>query len=119
MTWRIGDANVTVGPSWVHTRFDDGAEVHAHPDGSSEQTHIARALGYGDDINRMNAEHDLLHTLVADARGWSHSKTLLGVAHGQYAPREISDDEERIVMLIARLLNVGLDGVLADYPRCA
>jgi hypothetical protein len=114
-TWRIGDATVTIGESYVVTRYDDGTEVHAHPDGTDEQTHIARALGYGDDVAAMNRHHDLLHTLIAHARGWPVSKTLHGVAHGSYAPREISDDEERIVMLVARLLNVGIAGVLEDY----
>lgn len=111
---------MTVGPSWVVTRFPDGAEVHAHPDGTELQTATARALGYGDDqaaVDRMNREHDLLHTVVADARGWPRSQTLWGVAHGKYAPREVSDDEERIVMLVQRLLQVGLDGVLGDYAQ--
>lgn len=114
-TRQIGEVTVTTGPSWVVSRWPDGLEVHAHPDGSTEQIHIARALGYGHDTNRMNAEHDLLHQLVAHARGWPYSKTLRGVAEGQYVDRSISDDEERIVMLIARLLNVGLEGVLSDY----
>lgn len=119
-TWRIGQAQVKVGPSWVLTRYDDGTEVHAHPDGTDLQAAIARSLGYGDDqaaVDRMTQDHDLLHTMIADARGWPRSQTLWGVPHGKCAPREVTDDEERLVMRVQRLLQVGLAEVLADYAE--
>lgn len=117
-TYLIGRCRVTRGPSWVVTAWDDGREVHAHPDGTELQAAIARSLGYGDDVGRMNADHDALHTLLAVECDLARdSATLRGVAEGRYVPRAASDAEERRVMLVQRLLQVGLDAVLADYEE--
>lgn len=113
-TYLIGACRVTIGPTWTVTRWPDGAELHAHPDGTEEQAAIARSLGYGDDVGRMNADHDALHTLLAVTDGHDHSPTLRGVAEGRYVPRAVSDAEEARVLLVQRLLQVGLHAVLAD-----
>lgn len=113
-TYHLGDCTVTVAPSWCVTAWPDGLEVHAHPDGSADQAATAKALGYGDDVGRMTAEHDLIHTLLAVAAGHPHSPTLRGVAAGEPADPDVAACEERQVMLVQRLLNVGLAGVLGE-----
>ena len=57
-------------------------------------------------------QHDLLHSLVAEAEGWQWSPTLHAVANGQDVPSGTWDREERIVFLIQRLLNLGLAGAV-------
>jgi hypothetical protein len=117
--YRIGETTVVIDHDSVTTCYDDGSSVYACPDGTPLQDAIAKSLGYGEGpeaLAAMTRDHDTLHTLVASARGWGKSKTLHAVAHhaetGKYAPKEITDDEEAIVMLIQRLLNVGLAEVL-------
>lgn len=113
-TYRIGDVEVTRGPSWTVSRFPDGREVHAHGDGSEFQSACAESLGY-DTAAEMNRDHDAVHHLLAVTAGKPYSPTLRGVAEGQYVPREVSDAEERIVMLVQRISQVGLAEVLEDF----
>lgn len=117
-TWRIGAAVVTVGPSWTVTRYPDRSSVHAHPGSTPEDHARAHVLGYPD-LAGMTRDHDLLHTLIAQARGHAHSPTLWGVAHQQPAPAPVVDDEERLVLLVQRLCQVGIDAVLRDYEQVA
>lgn len=112
--YRIGDVEVIRGPSWVVSRFPDGREVHAHGDGSEFQEACALSLGY-DSPEQMNRDHDAAHHLLAVIAGKPYSPTLRGVAEGEYVPREVSDAEEVLVMLLQRVSQVGLDGVLEDY----
>lgn len=118
VTCRIGEVEVTRGDSWVVSRFPDGMEVHAHPQRDAEDIARAASLGYGhaaDAVDRMTRDHDVLHHLIAVTRGESHSPTLRGVADGRYVRQDVSHDEEVVVLLVQRLLNVGLDEVLQDY----
>lgn len=113
-SYQIGDVLVTQGPSWVVTRFPDGAEVHAHPDGSEFQDAAARSLGYSDTAG-LNRDHDVAHTLISLAMGDAHSHTLRGVAVGSYAPPARVALEEGLAMLLQRVSQVGIAGVLEDY----
>jgi hypothetical protein len=100
------------------TVFDDGSELVAAPVMDDENIARARTLGYsGSDAEavwRMTRHHDLVHTLLAEAEGFPFSLTLHAVANGYELPPGMSQREERIVFLIQRLLNVGLDEVLRD-----
>jgi hypothetical protein len=100
------------------TKFDDGSELAAAPVLDEENIARARALGYsGSDeeaVWSMTRHHDLVHSLLAEAEGFPHSLTLHSVANGYDLPPGVPEREERIVFLIQRLLNVGLDEVLAD-----
>jgi hypothetical protein len=102
VTVRIGETWVTVGPAWCVTRFPDGTEVHAHPSHTDEQAGAARALGYSH-VGEMTRDHDLLHSVIAEARGLPYSPVLWALAHGEPAP-EGADDEERLVLLAQRLV---------------
>lgn len=117
MPYLIGDAHIEVGPGWVYTRFPEG-DVHAVPDGSSDQQAYAERLGYGTGpaaVRKLTERHDVLHSLIAHARGWNRSAVLHGQATGTLPPDEIAHDEECLVFLLARVANVGLDAVLADF----
>jgi hypothetical protein len=115
----------------VTTIFEDGATLHAAPNTDTESIARARALGYrihqmdpkgwADSVWRMTKDHERLHHLVAEAQGRDHSAALWIAAHPDYLPtlnapsaalaRAEADREERIVLLIQRLLNQGLDDV--------
>jgi hypothetical protein len=121
-TYSIGECVVTVDKGSVTTLLPDGQVVNAIPDPAQreEQVARARALGYvGDDdtvLRAMTEEHDLLHTVIADALGYGASVALTGAATGEWddARRRLADAEERLTLLIAHIKNVGLPQVLAD-----
>ena len=102
----------------ARTVFDDGSELVAAPVMDSENIARARVLGYtGTDeeaVWEMTRHHDLVHTLLAEAEGFPFSLTLHAVANGYELPPGTSQREERIVFLIQRLLNQGLEPVLRD-----
>ena len=56
----------------------------------------------------------IAYTVIAEAEGWPYSPTLHAVANGYTLPPGTSQREERLVFLVQRLLNVGLEEVLAD-----
>lgn len=92
------------------TRFADGAVLVAAPVDDAESRAHASALGYrgADAVWAMTRDHDLLHTLLAEARGLPHSPTLHAVATGKPVDPAVADDEERIVFLLARAMNTGI-----------
>src|SRR5215213_8661158 len=102
----------------AETIFSDGTRVAAAPVMDDENIARARALGYSgtDDeaVWSMTRHHDLVHTLLAEAEGFPFSLTLHAVANGYELPPGTAIREERIVFLIQRLLNQGLETVLSD-----
>jgi hypothetical protein len=102
----------------AETIFEDGSRLAAAPVLDAENIARARALGYEgsdeDAVWAMTRHHDLVHTVIAEAEGWPYSPTLHAVANGYPLPPGTSQREERLVFLIQRLLNVGLDDVLMD-----
>lgn len=107
----------------VTTTFPDGIQLVAAPRMDSESVARARTLGYqGSDeeaVWAMCRDHDVLHTLLADAQGWDRSATLYGVAAGHPCDRRLASVEEAIVLLMQRLANVGVAGVLPAPPTVA
>lgn len=106
----------------VTTTFADGARLTASPSMDAENVARARALGYrgsdGDVVWAMTRDHDPLHTVLTEAQGWDTSMTLWMAAHpAVVATGEVRlemEREERTVLLIQRLMNVGLAPVLAE-----
>jgi hypothetical protein len=89
----VGDCDITIGPSWVVTRFPDGMARAEH-------------LGYGqgrDAVDAMTRDHDYLHSVIAAELGLPWSPTLHAVAHGDPLNRELADYEERVVFARQRL----------------
>jgi hypothetical protein len=105
----------------AETIFEDGSRLPAAPVMDGENIARARALGYGgtdeEAVWAMTRHHDLVHTVIAEAEGWPYSPTLHAVANGYSLPPGTSQREERLVFLIQRLMNVGLEDVLADHAR--
>lgn len=89
----------------VRTVFDDGNSCDGHPTFDPEQEARARALGYGEDVWRMHWEHELLHSVVAEAAGLDYSPSL----RYRITPpaKGVIPMEERIVFLLQRALNDG------------
>src|SRR5215212_5962529 len=102
----------------ARTIFEDGSEVVAAPVMDDENIARARVLGYtgsGEEaVWETTRHHDLVHTMLAEAEGFPFSLTLHAVANGYELRPGTAIREERIVFLIQRLLNQGLDTVLAD-----
>lgn len=102
----------------VETIFDDGKNVVGTPNQDDESIARARSLGYeGSDAEvvwRMTRHHDLVHHLVAEAEGQPWSVVMHAVANGYEIPPGVGEREERLVFLVQRLLNVGLDELLAE-----
>lgn len=113
-TYKVGDTHLTRGPSWIVTRFPDGSEVHAHPDGSQYQNDVAPTLGY-ESVEEMTRDHDAAHTLLSVAMGDNYSHTLYGVAHNEHVEPARVDMEERLAFLLQRVSNIGIAGVLRMY----
>lgn len=107
---------------YVRTILSNGAEVIATPTVDVESVARARALGYaGSDTEavwEMTRAHDPLHTLLAEALGYRESAVMRYAAEGlspsSSMMREVMDREERIVLLMQRLLNEGLDALLLE-----
>lgn len=122
----VGGAAMTrieiIEEQYVRTILPDGAEVVAAPTADAESVARARALGYaGSDTEavwEMTRAHDPLHTLLAEALGYRESAVMRYAAEGlspsSSMMREVMDREERIVLLMQRLLTEGLDALLAE-----
>jgi hypothetical protein len=98
----------------VTTHFDDGTKVVAAPVYDEESEARALDLGYrgADPVWQMTRDHDRVHSLLARARGLPFSPTLWAVAHGQPVPAT-ANEEERIVFLVVRAANLGIDALAA------
>lgn len=112
-TYQFGDVTVSVGDSWCVTHFADGTEVHAHANHRDEDKARAAELGYPN-VEQMTRHHDLMHSMIANARGWSHSKVLWALAHNEPSP-DCADEEERLAMFAQRLVASGLESILDQY----
>lgn len=103
----------------VTTTLPGGHTVFAAPEDTEEERARATALGYTgpDRVWHMTRDHDRLHVLLAEAEGKRVSDALWLVAHPASAsvPKRISADrEERVVLLMQHLLNVGIDALLDE-----
>jgi len=121
--YRFQHCRVTIDDAGqrVETVFDDGAVVAAIPEFDDESIARARALGYrGTDdeaVWSMTRHHDLMHTVIAEAEGHPYSPTLHAVGHGYHLPPGAAEREERVVFVAQRMLNEGLEAVIAESLR--
>jgi len=74
---------VNTAPGYTETCFHDGTRVTATPDDGDEYRGKAARYGYGDDLESLSRDHEILHTFLAEALGYGASPTLWAVAHGQ------------------------------------
>jgi hypothetical protein len=109
--YQINKASVEVIDKGTVTRFPDGNEVIAWTETGSkfeEQLANARALGYGEDVDEMNRDHDLCHNLLAQALGDEYCPVLYGVATGNYVDKKLYREREAIVFLMQKLMKAGI-----------
>lgn len=116
---------MNVAPHYVETVFHDGRRVVATPEaGNSAYNDNARALGYGDDLELLSREHEMLHTFLAERIHGGASPTLWAVAHGQgndpnfpdLAPIWEQIYEEAMVLAFQKYMNTGaVDEALRDF----
>ena len=113
---------------YVRTTFGDGLEIVARPVADEESIARAYSLGYltimpahvlvvQEALWQMCRDHDRLHTLLAEAEGKKYSVALRYAALGHKPPSMVQaeiDREERIVLLMQRLMNVGVDALVAE-----
>lgn len=99
----------------VTTTFDDGKTVDAIPQYEDEHLVRAHSLGYhgSNPVWEMTKDHDLFHTIVAEAQGLKYSAALRPVATGEPAEKEAAHREECLVLLLQRFSNLGREGFLA------
>lgn len=92
---------------YVETRFSDGTICVGSHEGNDPEQYAETALraGYGDDVQRMACENDLLHSWLSERAGMPFSPALWGTAHKRWYP--FWEDEERIVFAMQCLLNNG------------
>jgi hypothetical protein len=62
----------------------------------------------------MTRWHDLLHTVIAEARGEPWSPTLHAIAHGYQLAPGVNEQEERVVLFVQRALASGIDAILNE-----
>lgn len=79
---QIGSTAVTIGDGETVTLFADGLTLSASHDEQPGQLETAERLGVS--VAQMNAEHDLVHSMLAQWLGLPHSPTLYGVATKNY-----------------------------------
>jgi hypothetical protein len=109
-TLKLAGQRVEVGEGWTVVRIGHLA-VNGAPQGTEGQAETARALGYGDDVTRMNRDHEVLHALLASWARLPASPTLARVA-GHIVPKDedLERAEEAAVLALQRwLLMVGRD----------
>lgn len=110
---QVGVASIDIDDEsrLVTSRWPDGTELIAAPQDDEESRARATALGY-EDVWAMTREHDLLHHVVATSLGQPASEHLYRVATGaNFAEHPAwviaGDAEERMVLLLQRVLNEG------------
>ncbi|GAB4464160.1 MAG: hypothetical protein OHK0029_33810 [Armatimonadaceae bacterium] len=102
---------INLVPGWTQTGFYDGTEVVAVPENSAEYRALAARLGYGNDLEALSREHEILHSFLTERSTGGASPTLWAVAHGQdpeqSAPPWEQEYEEERVLAFQHLLNGG------------
>lgn len=101
----IGQTAVAVMPGHVTTMLHDGALVHAVPHDTDDYGATAKRLGYGEDRDRMNRDHELLHSLIAAMLGQPESPVMRAVAEdrGEHDADGLLGIEEDAVLAVQRL----------------
>lgn len=103
--WRLGHH--------IQTVFPDGLKVDAAANYDADSLQRARDLGY-DSTWEMSRDHELLHSIIAEARGESYSRVLRGVAVREAGGRKediispaVSAEEEALVLDVQKYVRRG------------
>lgn len=110
---RVLVLGATVHVQWrqgySETLYLDGSKAHADSETKPEKVRLAIQLGYGptdEAVHMMDWEHDVVHTLLARARGQAVSPGLWALAHGEVAEGDVAayrEEEEDVLALQAYL----------------
>ncbi len=98
LSWPNGTRAV-VGPNWCATILPTGQVVRARP--NAESPRMAHELGYGDDVDALTREHDVIHSELAAMVGLPHSLGLAQVA-GLPVNAMLANLEEAAVLAVQR-----------------
>jgi hypothetical protein len=91
---------------YLETVFEDGSICPALLVEDEQARASAADLGYSN-IQRMHVEHELSHTMLAEAAGLPYSPTLWNVAHPGSTPDEERALEEALVFSFQRFCTTG------------
>jgi hypothetical protein len=108
--YRLKHGEFRVHEGWFETVFDDGVVSKGIPVFDDENRARAVALGYEDSdqgVWEMHKEHELLHNIVSEAQGWPASPTHYLWNRFGSTPKGLIPQEEALVFLVQRVLNVG------------
>jgi hypothetical protein len=109
---RFGDVSVEIHNGYTVTRFPNGKELHAAHAPQPGQEKTALELGYGDDIEAMNRDHDMLHSMLCYMLGLKCSVTLRNVAM-KLPTEDVQFHEEEAVLAVQRFAKLmGIDLML-------
>lgn len=76
---QFGNTVFIIGDGWSKTVFADGQEVEAVAHDTNSYRETALHLGYGNDVARMSADHELVHSWLCHALGMQYSPALRSV----------------------------------------
>lgn len=104
--WRLGHH--------IQTVFPDGLKVDAAANYDADSLQRARDLGY-DSSWEMSRDHELIHSIIAEARGEPYSRVLRGVAVRDAGGRKEdiitpaeSAEEEALVLDVQRWIRTNV-----------
>lgn len=111
--------HVDYADGYVETRFYDGSKCvgsHLQPTAADDDAYArtAHRTGYGDNVELMAVENDLLHSFVSIRAGMPFSPALWGTAHNRWWAGWA--EEENWVYALQCLLH---KGTLLDFHRAA
>jgi hypothetical protein len=107
---KLATATVEVHEHWTRTVLHDGQEIGGIALHVDSYRCRAKVLGYGDDVDAMNRDHEVTHSLLAHWLGMPESPVMRAiVAHS--GPSDLTGSEERVVLALqeyAKLAGVDL-----------
>lgn len=89
------------------TRFPDGTEYGAYPQDSRLYRALAERLGYGGNLMLYCAEHEAMHSLIAEELWGAPSRVLWPLAHGGVGEKTDVLAEEALAILFQGFIRAG------------
>ena len=108
-TFRLGDCITVVDEFIVNTYLPNGIVIGIACD-TEDYRATAKRLGYGDDIDRLNRDHELAHTLCAQFLGLPACPVFVRLADNVDVATEMTGAMEDFILAFQRVsLILGLD----------